>query len=97
MAELKTRTIAQRSELIAHFDDSAPAYEEAHGDAERLLAYRLGIIRTRCLGRSGVFLEIGCGTAMHLLGMAAQFSRMIGTDISPGMIEAAQRKVEASP
>jgi hypothetical protein len=41
VANLKTRTILNRSELVAHFDGSAAAYEEAHGDARRLLDYRL--------------------------------------------------------
>ena len=97
MASLKTRTILNRSELVAHFDRSAAAYEEAHGDARGLLDYRLGLIRQRCQGRSGVLLEIGCGTAIHLIALAPSFSRLIGTDISPSMIASAERKMQASP
>jgi SAM-dependent methyltransferase len=97
VANLKTRTILNQSELVAHFDRSATAYEEAHGDARRLLDYRLGLIRQRCHGRSGVLLEIGCGTAIHLAALATSFSRLIGTDISPRMIASARHKLQSLP
>jgi SAM-dependent methyltransferase len=96
VASLKTRTILNRGELVAHFDRSAAAYEEAHGDARRLLDYRLALIRERCYGRSGVLLEIGCGTAIHLAALAPSFSHLIGTDISPRMIASARTKLQAS-
>ena len=97
MANLKTRTILNPSELVAHFDRSAAAYEEAHGDARRLLDYRLGLIRQRCHGRSGVLLEIGCGTAIHLAALSTSFSRLIGTDISPRMIAPRVSSCRSSP
>lgn len=96
MAGLKTRSIDCRSQLVAYFDQSAASYEEAHGDARRLLDYRLALIRQRCEGRSGVLLEIGCGTAIHLLSLAPAFSRLVGTDISAGMIDAARRQMHKS-
>ena len=43
--------IGDRSELIAHFDQSLVGYQEAHGDARRLFDYRLGPVRRRCEGR----------------------------------------------
>jgi SAM-dependent methyltransferase len=94
---VKTRTILDRSELVAHFDQSAAAYEEAHGDARRLLEYRLALIRQRCGDGSGVLLEIGCGTAIHLAALAPSFTRLIGTDISPRMIASARHKLRTSP
>jgi 2-polyprenyl-6-hydroxyphenyl methylase/3-demethylubiquinone-9 3-methyltransferase len=97
VANLKTRTILNRSELVAHFDRSAAAYEEAHGNGRRLLDYRLGLIRHRCHGRSGVLLEIGCGTAIHLAALATSFFRLIGTDISSRMIASARHKLQSSP
>lgn len=97
MARLKTLSIRSQSQLVAHFDQSAASYEEAHGDACRLLNYRLALIRQQCEGRSGVLLEIGCGTAVHLSSLAPAFSRLVGTDISAGMIDAARRKVQNSP
>src|SRR5260370_2185279 len=97
VANLKTRTILSQSELVAHFDRSAAAYEEAHGDARRLLDYRLGLIRRRARGRPGVLLEIGCGTAITLAARATSFSRLIGTDISPRMIASARHKLQSLP
>ena len=97
MARLKTVSIGSRSQLVAHFDQSAADYEEAHGDARRLLDYRLALIRQQCEGRSGVLLEIGCGTAVHLSSLAPAFSHLIGTDISAEMIDAARRKIQTSP
>jgi hypothetical protein len=37
VARLKTRTIRDRSELVAYFNQLAVAYAEAHGDPDRLL------------------------------------------------------------
>jgi 2-polyprenyl-6-hydroxyphenyl methylase/3-demethylubiquinone-9 3-methyltransferase len=95
LASLKTRTILNRGDLIAHFDRHAAAYEEAHGDARGLLDYRLSLIRQRCHERSGVLLEIGCGTAVHLAALAPDFSRAIGTDISSRMIASARQRLPA--
>jgi SAM-dependent methyltransferase len=97
VARLKTRTIRDSSELVAYFNQLAVAYAEAHGDAERLLEYRLELIRHCCEGRSGVLLEIGCGTAVHLAKLASAFSQLIGADISSGMVNAAWRRVHTSP
>jgi SAM-dependent methyltransferase len=97
VARLVTRTIRDRSELVAFFNQRAISYTEAHGDADRLLGYRLELIRRCCQGRSGVLLEIGCGTAIHLANLASNFSQLIGVDISPEMVDAARRKVQTSP
>ena len=96
-ARLTTRTIRDRSELVAFFDQLAVGYAEAHGDADRLLQYRLGLILRWCEGRLGVLLEIGCGTALHLAKLAPAFTQSIGADISPRMVDAARRRVDASP
>lgn len=91
MARLTTRAVTSRDDVTRHFDALAPAYVEAHGSAGRLLAYRVGVIRQLLAGAPpGTLLEIGCGTAMHLLTFAGEFDRAIGTDMSPAMIEAAR-------
>jgi 2-polyprenyl-6-hydroxyphenyl methylase/3-demethylubiquinone-9 3-methyltransferase len=83
--------------VVRHFDALAATYAEAHGPAERLLSYRLDVI-LRLLERSphGTLLEIGCGTATHLLALADGFDRAIGTDVSPAMVEAARRLADAT-
>jgi SAM-dependent methyltransferase len=92
MARLNTRLVHSRDDVVRHFDALAPLYAEAHGAAGGLLAYRLGVIRPLLAGAPrGTLLEIGCGTAIHLLDLADGFERAIGTDVSPAMVEAARR------
>jgi 2-polyprenyl-3-methyl-5-hydroxy-6-metoxy-1,4-benzoquinol methylase len=95
---LTTRDIRTPDDVARHFDDLALHYREAHGCAEKLLHYRLEIIR-RFLGgaQGGTLLEIGCGTAIHLLALAAEFAHAIGTDLSPEMVKIARHHAERSP
>jgi 2-polyprenyl-6-hydroxyphenyl methylase/3-demethylubiquinone-9 3-methyltransferase len=97
MSRLVTRPIASSAELIEHFDRMAPAYEDTHGHPQRLLRYRLAII-DELLGapRVGTLLEIGCGKAIHLIGLAERCDRAIGTDASPEMVRIARRDAAAS-
>jgi ubiquinone/menaquinone biosynthesis C-methylase UbiE len=91
MARLRTRSVQNSGEIRAFFDAIAGGYRESHGSADLLLDYRLALIR-RLLATSlgGVLLEIGCGPGVHLFPLAAAFSRVIGTDLSPNMIAAAE-------
>jgi ubiquinone/menaquinone biosynthesis C-methylase UbiE len=97
MSKLTTRPIGANEDLVQHFDRLAPAYEDVHGPAEHLLSYRLSIIH-RLLGAAqlGTLLEIGCGTAIHLIPLSATFDRSWGTDISSEMVRVARRDAEAS-
>jgi ubiquinone/menaquinone biosynthesis C-methylase UbiE len=96
VARLRTRAVSSREDVVRHFDALAPRYAEAHGPADRLLAYRLGVIQRLLSGaKRGTLLEIGCGTGIHLLGLADGFDRAIGTDVSPAMVEMANRLAEA--
>ncbi len=98
MSRLKTRVIREPAELAEHFDSLASDYRDEHGDAGRLLAYRLGIIRRLMAGaRHGTLLEIGCGTAIHLIPLAERFVSAIGADLSHEMIRVASRAAEGSP
>jgi 2-polyprenyl-6-hydroxyphenyl methylase/3-demethylubiquinone-9 3-methyltransferase len=82
---------------VRHFDALAPTYAEAHGAAGHLLRYRLGVIRDLLDGaRGGTLLEIGCGTAIHLLELTDGFDQVIGTDVSPAMVEAARHVAAAT-
>ena len=98
MAKLTTRPIGSAADLVEHFDGQAAGYRDEHGRAERLLAYRLRIIE-RLLGdaRRGTLLEIGCGTAMHLIALAPAFERALGTDVSAEMVRVARRAADGSP
>jgi ubiquinone/menaquinone biosynthesis C-methylase UbiE len=88
---LRTLPAHSHTDVAAFFDTSAPTYAEQHGEAERLLRYRLELIREAARFQSfDTVLEVGCGTGLHLLGLAPDFGRGLGIDLSPGMIEAAR-------
>jgi 2-polyprenyl-3-methyl-5-hydroxy-6-metoxy-1,4-benzoquinol methylase len=98
MTRLTTRVVRTPEDVVRHFNDLASHYRDAHGPAERLLSYRLGVIRRFLAGaQHGTLLEIGCGTAIHLLALAAEFAHAIGTDLSPEMVGAARRRAKSSP
>ena len=74
MARLTTRTIRDQSELVAFFNQLAVAHAEAHGDADRLLQYRLGLILRWCEGRLGVLLELSPNFGDGLKDQAAAWA-----------------------
>ena len=78
-------------DIRAFFDALAEDYRECHGDAQRLLEYRLWVIRRLMndVGRS-CLVEIGCGNGLHLFSLAGEFETAIGTDLSPRMIAVAE-------
>lgn len=94
---LKTQAVTCVDDVRAFFDRIAGEYREAHGHSERLLSYRLDIIKGLLGARSGVLLEIGCGTGLHLFRLTQFFDKAIGTDLSPGMIGVAERLRESHP
>jgi SAM-dependent methyltransferase len=88
---LQTRPAQSHADVAAFFDACAPTYADQHGDAERLLRYRLSLVRAAArLQPEDVVLEIGCGTGFHLLALAAEYGRGLGVDLSPAMIDAAR-------
>lgn len=89
MNKLRTQQVESSADIRAFFDRLAATYREAHGRADRLLAYRLSIIRPLLGKRRGTLLEIGCGTGMHLFELAELYGQAIGTDLSPNMISEA--------
>ncbi len=94
---LETKTVSGTADIKEHFDRCAPEYNEQHGDAARLLEYRLGLIRKHAeLGPNDVVLDIGCGPGHHLLALAGEMRRGIGIDLSSGMIEVARKNLLSS-
>lgn len=90
---LKTQSANTHGDVAAFFDVCAAGYAERHGDPELLLPYRLELIRGAArLDANDAVLEIGCGSGLHLLALAGEFARGIGTDLSPAMIDVARRR-----
>jgi len=91
LTRLATHQVGDIDGVRRFFDELAGRYGESHGDAARLLRYRLRLIR-RLLDRvqRSCLLEIGCGNGLHLFPLANEFDRVIGTDLSPAMIAAAE-------
>lgn len=89
--KLITRPIHTRKEIREFFDQSAEGYREAHGPPEKLLRYRLKLIKTIADFRpTDVVLEVGCGPGQHLIHLAEKFQTGIGVDLSERMIQKAK-------
>jgi ubiquinone/menaquinone biosynthesis C-methylase UbiE len=71
---------------------------EQHGPPQRLLEYRLALVRNLARPRpEDVVLDLGCGNGQHLLALGPELVRGIGIDVSPGMIELARTRLRRSP
>ena len=87
------------SDLRSFFDKCASTgCPEQHGDAQRLLDYRLALVRNLARPRpTDVVLDVGCGNGHHLLGLSLEVAHGIGIDLSPEMIELARARLRSSP
>ena len=95
--KLKTTQCASEDEILQFFEKSALDYQEAHGDADRLLKYRMAqLIEWAALKSDEVVLDVGCGNGHHLLYLAPFIGRGIGIDFSKNMIDSAQNALQNS-
>lgn len=87
------------TDIRSFFDQSASTGSpEQHGQAQRLLEYRLALVRSLARPQpADVVLDLGCGTGHHLLALGPEVARGIGIDISPGMIELARARLRSPP
>jgi len=94
-----TTPACNRADIRSFFDRCASTGSpEQHGHAQRLLEYRLALVRAIARPHpSDVVLDLGCGTGHHLLGLGPEVALGIGIDISPGMIELARVRLRSSP
>ena len=87
------------TDVRSFFDQCASTgFHEQHGHPQRLLEYRLALVRD--LARThptDVVLDLGCGNGHHLLALAPEVAHGIGIDVSPGMIELARASLRSSP
>jgi ubiquinone/menaquinone biosynthesis C-methylase UbiE len=85
------------TDIRSFFDQCASTGSpEQHGDAQRLLEYRLTLVRNLAQpGPTDVLLDLGCGNGHHLCALGPEVARGIGIDISPGMIELARARLRS--
>ncbi len=95
---LTTRPARNHGDVATFFDSCASQYAEQHGDAQQLLDYRLGLLRSGAnLTAADEVLEIGCGNGLHLLALASDYGRGLGIDLSPRMVDAASQRSSETP
>ena len=87
------------TDIKSFFDQCASTGSpEQHGPPQRLLEYRLALVRKLARPRPGdVVLDLGCGNGHHLLALGPEVFRGIGIDVSPLMIELARTCLRNSP
>jgi 2-polyprenyl-6-hydroxyphenyl methylase/3-demethylubiquinone-9 3-methyltransferase len=87
------------ADIRSYFDQCASTGSpEAHGHPQRLLEYRLALVRNLARPRAtDVVLDLGCGNGHHLLALGPEVARGIGIDVSPGMIELARARLCSLP
>jgi 2-polyprenyl-6-hydroxyphenyl methylase/3-demethylubiquinone-9 3-methyltransferase len=69
------------ADIRSFFDQCASTGSpEQHGHPQRLLEYRLALVRNLARPRpAGVMLDLGCGNGHHLLALGPEVARGIGT------------------
>jgi cyclopropane fatty-acyl-phospholipid synthase-like methyltransferase len=80
-------------EHAARFDSHAADYDDDHGPEYRACADL--VIEHATAGPEDVVLDLGTGTGEIALALAPHAKRVIGRDISEGMLEQARRKASA--
>jgi ubiquinone/menaquinone biosynthesis C-methylase UbiE len=87
------------TDIRSFFDQCASTGSpEQHGHPQRLLEYRLALVRSLARPRrTEVVLDLGCGHGHHLLALGPEAARGVGIDVSPGMVELARARLRSSP
>jgi len=90
--------VAGNADVRAFFDRLAATYSEQHGHAQRLLSYRLSLVRAHGhLRADDAVLDLGCGMGHHLQALAPEIASGVGVDLSPRMIDVARARLADSP
>ena len=90
---LVTTPAESQSDVLHFFNQFAACNTEQHGTADRLLAYRMKILRRFAAFTPGdTVLDIGCGDGKHLFQLNGHIQRGIGVDFSPNMVATASQK-----
>ncbi len=96
-SKLTTRAVHTNADVKAFFDQCAHTYSEQHGPPDRLLNYRIRLIKQSIpIGPSDVLLDIGCGNGHHLFALSEDLGRGIGIDLSSEMVAVAKEHLHTS-
>ena len=88
-----TQQVNSTDEIRLSFDQQGRTYSEQHGNAARLLSYRLGLFEQMAgFDQTDSVLDIGCGNGHHLQGLCHLFAFGTGIDFSEEMILAARKR-----
>jgi ubiquinone/menaquinone biosynthesis C-methylase UbiE len=95
---VRTTPSRNTTDIRSFFDRcAATGSPEQHGHPQRLLEYRLALVRNLARIRpSDVVLDVGCGNGHHLQALAPGVARGIGIDVAPGMIALARARLSNS-
>ena len=86
------------ADVRAFFDRFAPHNTEQHGVSDALLRYRARLLKHfGDINSTHTVLDLGCGDGNHLRMLAPDIRKGIGVDISPGMVQSAQRSTRTMP
>ncbi|MFQ6615637.1 MAG: class I SAM-dependent methyltransferase [Fidelibacterota bacterium] len=97
LGRLTTTPVTTAEEVRVFFDRFAPDYSEQHGSPQRMLRFRLKLIKEWAHpGLEDVVLDLGCGTGHHLMALHPHIGQGIGIDFSRVMIEIAKERLEYS-
>jgi 2-polyprenyl-6-hydroxyphenyl methylase/3-demethylubiquinone-9 3-methyltransferase len=87
---LKTTPSQDIEDIRRFFDAFAIFNGECHGPPDRLLQYRVALLKRYArIHHEDVVLDVGCGNGHHLFALNGAFRRGIGIDFSPKMIASA--------
>jgi ubiquinone/menaquinone biosynthesis C-methylase UbiE len=81
-------------EHASRFDDHAAEYDESQ-DSEEYKASAALVIEFADPEPGDVVLDLGCGTGAIALALAPDAKRVVGRDVSEGMMERAREKADA--
>lgn len=89
--------VEKTSDIKEFFNRQAADFSEQHGKPDKLLEYRIGLIKRKARFHAGsTLLDIGCGTGHHLIALSEGIREGTGIDFSDGMISAANAAVEGT-